>query len=230
MTLAIDPDGPIDFDGQVVIVTGGGRGIGRAYCLDLGARGARVVVADISAVDADAVVEKISGAGGIALAAHYDVATKVGGEQIVQAALDHFGRLDAVINNAGILRNGYFEDLTEGQIESVFAVHLKGAFFGTQPAWRVMKQRGYGRLVMTSSTSGIFSHQGLSNYAAAKAGLYGLTKALAFEGRPFGIMVNAVLPTATSMIQEGNPVPGFDMDWGSPEGTEPRTGRSWSEV
>lgn len=220
----------IDFSGQVAIVTGGGRGIGRAHCLDLGARGAQVVVSDMSMADADAVVEEIVQAGGRAVAAYDDVATKVGGEQIVQTALDQFGRVDAVINNAGFLRTGYFEDLTEAQIESVIAVHLKGAFFVTQPAWRVMKQQRYGRVVMTSSTSGMFSHQGLSNYAAAKTGLYGLTKALAFEGRPFGISVNAVLPAATTTIQDGNQIPGFDLDWGSPDGSEPGTRRSWSSV
>jgi NAD(P)-dependent dehydrogenase (short-subunit alcohol dehydrogenase family) len=220
----------IDLDGQVVIVTGGARGIGRAYCLDFGARGARVVVADTSADEANAVVASIKQAGGSSVAACYDVATKVGGEQIVQETLHEFGRVDAIVNNAGILRPGYFEDLTEDQIDSVLAVHLKGAFFVTQPAWGLMKQQGYGRVVITSSSSGMFSHQAISNYAAAKAGLYGLTKALAYEGRPYGIAVNCILPSATTTISEGNPIPGFDLDWGSPEGTVPDSGRSWSQT
>jgi NAD(P)-dependent dehydrogenase (short-subunit alcohol dehydrogenase family) len=115
-----------------------------------------------------------------------------------------------VINNAGFLRPDYFENLTAERIRDVIDVHLLAGFWVTQPAWRVMKERGYGRVVMTSSSSGMFAHQATANYTAAKAGLYGLMKALAFEGREHGIKVNAVLPGALGKMQEGQPLPDWD--------------------
>jgi len=203
----------VSFDEQVVIVTGGGRGLGRAYCLELGGRGAAVVVNDILAEHADAVVAEIEAAGGTALASHHSVATPEGGEALVSRTVEAFGTVDALINNAGILRNGLFEDLTLEQIDAVLDVNLRGTFFVTQPAWRMMKARGYGRVLLTSSAAGMFSRPGSVNYSATKAAMYGMTKALSFEGAEFGIKVNMILPRATSSITAGDPIPGMKDDY-----------------
>jgi NAD(P)-dependent dehydrogenase (short-subunit alcohol dehydrogenase family) len=199
----------ITFDGEVVIVTGGGRGLGQAYCLELARRGALVVVNDIEAQLADEVVNTIAEAGGTAVASPISVATPEGGEAVVRQAVDRYGTVDAVINNAGILRNNYFEDLTLEQIDAVVDVNLRGAFFVTQPAWRVMKRNGYGRVVLTSSAAGLFSRPGSVNYSAAKAGLYGMARALSFEGADHGIKVNVLLPRAATTITADDPVPGM---------------------
>jgi NAD(P)-dependent dehydrogenase (short-subunit alcohol dehydrogenase family) len=195
------------FNGQVAIVTGAGRGIGRQYALELAQRGAAVVVNDSAATHADNVVTEIQRAGGTAVASHDTVSTFVGGKAIAQAALANFGRLDVLINNAGFIRNAYFEDLTPEQISDVIDVHLLGAFHVTQPCWRAMKAQAYGRIVMTGSGSGMFGRHAGSNYCAAKAGLYGLVKALAYEGAEHGIKVNLVLPFAQTSIQDEQPVP-----------------------
>ena len=201
--------GAVSFEGQVAIVTGGGRGLGRAYCVELARRGASVVVNDVSAEHATEVVAEILGAGGTAVASYDDIATPEGGEALVKLALDRFGTIDALINNAGILRNNYFEDLGLDQIDAVLDVNLRGAFFVTQPAWRIMKAKGYGRVVLTSSAAGLFSRPGSVNYSSAKAGLYGMCRALSFEGADHGITINAVLPRATTTITHGDPPPGL---------------------
>jgi NAD(P)-dependent dehydrogenase (short-subunit alcohol dehydrogenase family) len=206
----------VSFDEQVAIVTGGGRGLGRAYCLDLAARGAQVVVNDIIAQSADEVVAEIKAAGGIAVASHDSVATPEGGEALVALAVDTYGTVDALINNAGILRNGLFEDLTVEQIDAVLDVNLRGTFFVTQPAWRIMKAKGYGRVLLTSSAAGMFSRPGSVNYSATKSAMYGMTKALSFEGADFGIKINMLLPRASSSITAGDPIPGM-KDYYSPE-------------
>ena len=206
----------VSFDEQVVIVTGGGRGLGRAYCLELAARGACVVVNDIIAQSADAVVAEIEAAGGRAVACADSVATPEGGEAVVKRAVDAYGTVDGLINNAGILRNGLFEDLTVEQIDAVLDVNLRGTFFVTQPAWRIMKSCGYGRVLLTSSAAGMFSRPGSVNYSATKAAMYGMTKALAFEGEDFGIKINMLLPRATSTITAGDPIPGMKSYY-SPE-------------
>jgi NAD(P)-dependent dehydrogenase (short-subunit alcohol dehydrogenase family) len=198
---------------RVAIITGSGRGIGRAHALEFGARGAAVVVNDVERSSADSVVEEIVGAGGRAIATSDSVAAPDGAQRIIDAAVAGFGRVDVVVNNAGNVRNGYFEDMTPEAIEAVIAVHLKGAFYVTRAAWPLMKKSRYGRVVLTSSSSGMFSHQGLSNYAAAKAGVWGLMKALAFEGAPFGIKVNALLPGASTTITSGDPIPGMQKYW-----------------
>jgi NAD(P)-dependent dehydrogenase (short-subunit alcohol dehydrogenase family) len=205
----------ISFEGQVAIVTGAGRGLGRAYAHELAARGAAVVVNDMAGVDtggaprADVVVAEIEAAGGRAATSYDSVATAEGGQAVVDVALERFGCVDVVVNNAGFLRSANFEDLTTDQIGEVVGVHLLGAFHVTQPAWRVMKERGYGRVVLTSSSS-TFGHQANSNYAAAKAGVLGLTTALAAEGEERGIRVNAVLPYAVSQIAQDTPLVGAD--------------------
>jgi NAD(P)-dependent dehydrogenase (short-subunit alcohol dehydrogenase family) len=201
----------IAFDGQVVIVTGAGQGLGRAYALDLGRRGARVVVNDLAGLDspdasaAEAVVHEIEAAGGTAVASHDTVASPEGGKAIVDRALDSFGTVDAVIHNAGVWRHEYFEDMTADQLDPVLDVHLRGAFFVTQPAWSVMKAKGYGRIVLTSSSTGIFGRVRGTNYAAAKAGMLGLSRALSIEGAQYGIRSNCILPVAP--FRNRGPVP-----------------------
>jgi NAD(P)-dependent dehydrogenase (short-subunit alcohol dehydrogenase family) len=219
----------ISFADQVVIVTGGARGLGRAYCLELAARGAAVIVNDIAAEGADAVVAEIEAAGGAAIASHHSVATPEGGEALVGLAVETYGTVDALVNNAGILRNGLFEDLTLEQIDSVLDVNLRGTFFVTQPAWRIMKAKGYGRVVLTSSAAGMFSRPGSVNYSATKAAMYGMTKALSFEGADFGVKINMLLPRATSEITSGDPIPGMKSYY-SPEMLEVLKPRRTPEI
>ena len=166
----------ISFEDRTVIVTGAGNGLGKAYAIELGNRGAKVVVNDLGgAVDgsgsgstpADEVVNEIISNGGEAVANYDSVATKDGGESIVQSAIDNFGTVDAVINNAGILRDKSFAKLSEEELSLVIDVHLKGTFFVSQPAFKVMKEKNYGRIVNVASPSGLFGNFGQSNYGAA---------------------------------------------------------------
>lgn len=186
---------PITFEGQVAIVTGAGQGLGRAYALELGRRGAAVVVNDLGE-SADAVASEIRSAGGKAVACPETVATPEGGKAIVQQALDSFGAVDAVIHNAGVWRHKPYEEMTPDQLDPVLDVHLRGAFFVTQPAWSIMRAKGYGRIVLTSSSAGAFGRTSGTNYCAAKAGLLGLGRALALEGAAHGICTNCILPVA----------------------------------
>lgn len=205
----------IRYDGRVAVITGAGNGLGRAYALELARRGARVVVNDLggsgsgtgaSQSAADQVVGEIRSHGGEAVASHDSVATRQGGEQIVAAALDTWGKVDICISNAGILRNNRFEDLTDDQIDAVIDVHLKGAFYVGQPAYRAMRRQGYGRFLFTASASGLFGHAWQANYAAAKAGMVGLSNVVALEGSAYGIQSNVILPTSgdTRLAQEMN--------------------------
>ncbi len=202
---------PITFDGRVAIVTGGGGGLGREYSLELGRRGARVVVNDLGgAVDgtgasssaADAVVDEIRSAGGEAVANYDSVSSREGGAAIVGAALDAFGTVDVVINNAGILRDRSFANMTLDEVDAVIDVHLRGAFHVSQPAFVVMKTQGYGRFVHTTSASGLFGNFGQANYGAAKAGIVGLSNVLAIEGMKYDIRSNAVAPIARTRMTE----------------------------
>jgi NAD(P)-dependent dehydrogenase (short-subunit alcohol dehydrogenase family) len=186
----------ISFAGQAAIVTGAGRGLGRSHALDLARRGAAVVVNDIQGDLAETVTQEINQAGGRAVACHASVATAEGAQRVVDTAVSEFGKVDVLVNNAGVIHTGYFNDLSDEDIDTVLDVHVRAAFRTSQLVWPLMTERNYGRIVMTCSASGMFSHQGLSNYAAGKAGLYGLTKALAFEGMERGIKVNAILPMA----------------------------------
>lgn len=191
------------FDRQTAIVTGAGGGLGRAYARLLAARGAAVVVNDVSAEHAESVVGEIRAAGGQAIASTESVATPEGGAQLVRAAVDEFGSLEILINNAGILRDKVFHKLTPDLLEPVLDVHLKGAFYVTRPAWEHMRERSYGRVINTSSNSGIIGNFGQANYGAAKAGLVGLTRVLAAEGKRFGIHANVIAPAAHTQMTEG---------------------------
>jgi len=202
----------IDFQDRVAVVTGAGRGLGAAHARLLAALGAAVVVNDPGvATDgtgeerrpADEVAASIREAGGAAVADHASVATPDGGEAIVQHALDEFGRIDVVVNNAGILRDRAFHNLEWPDLEAVLDVHLKGAFFVTRPAFRVMREQHYGRVLVTSSNSGILGNFGQSNYGAAKAGLIGLMNVLKQEGAKYGITVNALAPVARTRMTGG---------------------------
>lgn len=199
------------FDGRVAIITGAGNGLGKDYALELARRGARVVVNDLggsgagvgaSTNAADLVVEEIRDAGGKAVANYDSVSAREGGAAIVQSALDAFGKLDICINNAGFLRNGRFEDLTDQQIDAIIDVHLKGAFYVAQPAYRAMRQNGYGRFLFTGSASAMFGHAWQANYAAAKGGLMGLSHVVAIEGSAYGITSNLLMPTAQSRLAD----------------------------
>lgn len=199
----------IRFDDKVVIVTGAGGGLGRAHALLFARHGARVVVNDLggsaqgegaSRSAADQVVEEIRQAGGSAVASHDSVTD---GEKIVQQALDSFGRLDVVVNNAGILRDKSFHKMDDADWDSVYRVHVEGAYKVTRAAWPYMREQGYGRVIFTSSTSGIYGNFGQSNYGMAKLGLYGLTRTLALEGRKSNILVNAIAPTGATRMTEG---------------------------
>ena len=214
----------LGFDGQVAIVTGAGNGLGRAHSLLLAARGAQVVVNDLggsvdgsgtSADPAATVAQEIEDAGGVALANTDTVATRDGGRALVAAALEAFGRLDIVVNNAGILRDRAFHNMTPDDLDPVLDVHLRGSFFVTIPAWRVMREAGYGRVVLTSSASGILGNFGQANYGAAKMGVVGLTRVLAIEGGPHGIRVNAIAPMARTRMTDG--LLGDMHDWLDPE-------------
>ncbi|NEW69266.1 MULTISPECIES: SDR family NAD(P)-dependent oxidoreductase [Streptomyces] len=203
-----EPPVPQTLAGHVAIVTGAGQGIGRAEALALSARGASVVVNDLIEERAQEVADTIVGAGGRAVADTSNVGEPAGGEAITAAAVEAFGTVDIVVNNAGFLRPGWFEDLTVDDIDSILDVHLRAAFYVTQPAWRIMKAKRYGRVVMTGSSAGMFSQAANSNYCAAKAGVFGLARALSQEGAEFGINVNVVLPFAATMISKNNPIPG----------------------
>jgi NAD(P)-dependent dehydrogenase (short-subunit alcohol dehydrogenase family) len=199
----------ITFDGRVAIVTGAGGGLGRTYALEMARRGAKVVVNDLGgSVDgtggehtaAQKVVDEITAAGGEAVPNYDSVSTPEGGENIVKTAVDAYGKVDVVINNAGILRDKSFAKLEWADLDAVLDVHLKGAFYVSQPAFKIMKDNGYGRFVFTSSNAGVFGNFGQANYAAAKMGLVGLSNVLAIEGAKAGIRSNVVCPVAATRM------------------------------
>ena len=201
----------LGYDGKVAIITGAGGGLGRQHALLLAKRGALVVVNDLGgnidgtggdASAAQKVVDEIKAAGGEAVADHNSVATPEGGAAIVKTAVDTFGKIDIVINNAGILRDKSFHNMSPDLMNPVFDVHLKGAFHVTQPAWVIMREQGYGRIVSTSSAAGIFGNFGQTNYGAAKMGLVGFTRVLAVEGAKYNIKANAIAPLALTRMTE----------------------------
>ena len=202
----------IRFDGRVAIITGAGSGLGRCHALEFARRGAQVVVNDLGgAMDgtgsgsaaADIVVKEIEEAGGTAVANYDSVSTREGGESIVKTALDNFDRLDILVNNAGILRDRSFAKMSQEEMDGVLDVHLRGAFFVSQPAFRAMKQGSYGRIIFTASAAGVFGNFGQANYGAAKMGLVGLSNVLAQEGAKANITSNVIAPIALTRMTEG---------------------------
>ena len=208
-TIARKPE--IRFDDRVAIVTGAGAGLGRAYALELARRGAKVVVNDLggaadglgeSTSAADTVVNQIKEAGGEAVANYDSVATPEGGEAIVKTAIDAFGKVDILINNAGILRDKSMAKMTPEQWNPVLAVHLEGTYNVTRPAFINMRENGYGRIVFTTSAAGLFGNFGQSNYSAAKLGLVGLMNTLKLEGERSNILINTIAPVAATRLTE----------------------------
>ena len=199
----------VQFEGKVVVVTGAGGGLGRAHALLFARHGAQVVVNDLggsaqgvgaSSSAADQVVAEIRAAGGTAVANHDSVTD---GGKIIQNALDAFGRVDVVVNNAGILRDKSFQKMEDPDWDLVYKVHVEGAYKITHAAWPYLREQNYGRLIFTASTSGIYGNFGQANYGMAKRGLYGLTRTLALEGRKNNILVNAIAPTGATRMTEG---------------------------
>ncbi len=200
----------IRFDGRVAIVTGAGGGLGRAHALLLASRGAKVVVNDLGGARdgtgaggsamADQVVSEINSAGGEAVPNYNGVDTAEGGEAIVKTALDAFGKVDILINNAGILRDRAFHNLEEADWDKVLAVHLKGAYNVTQPAFRIMRQNSYGRIIFTTSAAGLYGNFGQTNYSAAKMALVGMMNTLKQEGAKYNIKSNTIAPLAASRL------------------------------
>src|SRR4051812_27772448 len=201
----------LGFDGKVALITGAGGGLGRHHAKLLAERGARVVINDLggavdgtgsSATPAQQVVDEITELGGEAIADAHSVASPEGGIAMVKTAIDTFGRLDIVVNNAGILRDKSFGSLTPELLNVVIDVHLKGAFHVTMAAWPHFRAQSYGRVVNTTSASGLFGNFGQSNYGAAKMGLAGMTRVLAIEGAKYNILVNAIAPVARTRMTE----------------------------
>jgi NAD(P)-dependent dehydrogenase (short-subunit alcohol dehydrogenase family) len=198
-------------EGRVVAVTGAGNGLGREYALVLARAGARVVVNDLGgardgsgagSAAADAVVAEITTAGGDAVANYDNVASEAGGAAVVQTALDAFGRIDGVVANAGILRDSAFHKMTVADWDAVQQVHLYGSFYVIHAAWPHFREQRHGRVVVATSTSGIYGNFGQANYGAAKGGLVGLINTLAIEGARYNITANAIAPMAATRMTE----------------------------
>lgn len=200
------------FDERVAVITGAGRGLGREYALLLASRGAKVVVNDpggsltgdgSDAAPAQQVVDEITTAGGEAIAVTDSVATAEGGQAIIDKAVERFGRIDILIHNAGTVRRGSLKELTYNDFEAVLDVHLRGAFHVVRPAFPLMCDSGYGRVVLTSSIGGLYGNHEVANYAAAKAGILGLCNVVALEGAAEGVLCNAIVPGAVTRMAEG---------------------------
>ena len=194
------------------MITGAGGGLGRIYALELAKRGAKVVVNDLggardgsgkgSSTPAQKVVEEIKAFGGTAVANYDNVASAEGGEKIIQSAIDAFGTVDILINNAGILRDKSFVKMEPENWKSVLDVHLNGAYNVSKPAFKVMREKGYGRIIMTTSAAGLYGNFGQTNYSSAKMGLVGLMNTLKLEGKKYNVLVNTVAPIAASRLTE----------------------------
>ena len=201
----------INFDGRVAVVTGAGGGLGRSHALLLAKRGAKVVVNDLGSNRAgegggeemaDKVVREITDAGGEAVANYASVADLDGAKSIIDDAVEAYGKVDIVINNAGILRDKSFAKLTPEELDLVLKVHLYGTFYVTMAAWEHFREQSYGRVVNTTSGSGLYGNFGQANYSAAKLGIAGLTRTLAHEGAKYNINANVIAPVAASRMTE----------------------------
>ena len=212
------------FDDRVAVVTGAGRGLGREYALLLASRGAKVVVNDngsaltgdgVDTGPAHQVVAEIRAAGGDAVACAESVATPAGGQAIIRAALDHYGRIDILVHNAGNVRRGSLKEMSYQDFDALIDVHLRGAFHVVRPAFPLMCDAHYGRVVLTSSIGGLYGNHGIANYAAAKAGLIGLSNVVALEGAADGVLCNVIVPSAVTRMADG-----LDVSAYPPMGTE----------
>ncbi|MCP4105230.1 MAG: SDR family NAD(P)-dependent oxidoreductase [Desulfobacteraceae bacterium] len=221
----------IRFDNRVAVITGAGAGLGRVYALELAKRGAKVVVNDLggardgsgaSATPADNVVQEIKEIGGQAVANYDNAATREGGENIIKTALDAFGTVDILINNAGILRDKTFIKMEPETWQAVMDVHLNGAFHVTRPGFAVMKEKGYGRIIMTTSAAGLYGNFGQTNYSAAKMALVGFMNTLKLEGEKYDIKVNTIAPIAASRLTE-DVLPPDMLEKSKPEFVAPMT-------
>jgi NAD(P)-dependent dehydrogenase (short-subunit alcohol dehydrogenase family) len=200
------------FDDRVAVVTGAGRGLGRAYALLLASRGAKVVVNDaggtitgdgVDGAPAHDVAAEITTVGGEAIPCVESVATAEGGAAIVGTALEHYGRIDVLIHNAGNVRRAPLDEMSYEDFDAVLDVHLRGAFHVVRAAFPVMRRQEYGRIVLTSSIGGLYGNHGVANYAAAKAGVIGLANVVALEGAAVGVTCNAIVPGAVTRMAEG---------------------------
>ena len=208
----------IRFDNKVAVITGAGNGLGKSHALFLASRGAKVVVNDLggtvagiggSRAVADAVVEEITAAGGEAVANYDTVATEEGGKHVIQTALDAFGTVDILINNAGNVRDKSFAKMDLDDFRSLIDVHLMGAVYCTHAAWPIMREKGFGRVVMTTSSAGLYGNHGHTNYGTAKMALIGLMNSLKEEGRRYNITVNAIAPIALTRMSEPATIPQY---------------------
>jgi len=206
------------FDGQVAAVTGGGRGLGRSYALLLASRGAKVVVNDPGGSltgdgadpgPAEEVVREIAAAGGEAVACTDSVATATGGKAVIDTALDRYGRIDILVHNAGIVRRASLKEMSYDDFEAVLDVHLRGAFHVVRPAFPLMCDAGYGRIVLTSSIGGLYGNHNVANYAVAKAGMIGLSNVAAMEGAAHGVRSNVIVPAAVTRMADGIDTSGY---------------------
>lgn len=212
-----------DFEGKVVVITGAGGGLGKAHALEFASRGAKVVVNDLggsgdgvgSSDAADTVVDEIKAAGGEATANKASVSSKEGAQSIIDDAVSAYGTVDILINNAGILRDKSFKNMDMADWDMVMDVHLNGSGYVTRAAWPIMYEKNYGRIVFTSSTSGVFGNFGQANYGAAKMGMLGLMNVLAIEGLSKNIRVNCLAPAAETRLI--GTIPGRDVDPDNPD-------------
>jgi NAD(P)-dependent dehydrogenase (short-subunit alcohol dehydrogenase family) len=212
-----------EFEGKVVVITGAGGGLGKAHALEFASRGAKVVVNDLggsgdgvgSSDAADVVVEEIKAAGGEAIANKASVSSKEGAQSIIDDAVSAYGTVDILINNAGILRDKSFKNMDMADWDMVIDVHLNGSGYVTRAAWPIMYEKNYGRIVFTSSTSGVFGNFGQANYGAAKMGMLGMMNVLAIEGLSKNVRVNCLAPAAETRLI--GTIPGRDVDPDNPD-------------
>src|SRR3990167_998289 len=225
MSSSASQDG-LRFDGRVAIVTGAGGGLGRSHALQLAARGAKVLVNDLgsardgsggSSAAAEAVVAEIRAAGGVAMANGASVTDPAGVQAMVDQVMAEWGRIDILVNNAGILRDKSFSKMTLDDFRLVVDVHLMGSFYTTKAVWDIMKAQNYGRIIFTTSSSGLFGNFGQANYGAAKMAVVGLMQTLSLEGEKYNVRVNCLAPTAATRMAE-DLMPPAVLPLGNPPG------------